>query len=384
MNGEFQFESETRFEPTADFEAFLKSTPAKWVVYLMRDESDRPFQLLCVKNLRSSLRRRLSGELDAQVLPSRRVNYREIVRAVSWTRVDSAFEADAIYLQAARHFFPQTYRGMIGMREAWFVHVNPDSEFPRYTKTTDLSIQTGTLFGPIEDRNDASQLVEDIEDWFDLCRYYHILVQAPRGLPCAYKEMGKCPAPCDGSISMPQYRQMIEWSTQVLTNPRELVEQQIARMRAAATELRFEAAGKIKQHVDQISSIGKGARAHLRPLHDFRYLAIQRGSRAKFVKAFLISPGAIELLGDFPIDSSTSPELLRIAREHRAASGVDAEKVGIVTHHLFHPKSSQGSILWLGSLDETAIARALQELSRQKEPEASDDEGVVKELGSDR
>jgi hypothetical protein len=50
------------FEPGEDFEAFLKKVPARWVVYLLADENSRPVQLLCVKNLRYSLKRRLSGE----------------------------------------------------------------------------------------------------------------------------------------------------------------------------------------------------------------------------------------------------------------------------------------------------------------------------------
>ena len=37
------------FDPAADFDAFLRLVPAKWVVYLLADADDRPLQLLCVK-----------------------------------------------------------------------------------------------------------------------------------------------------------------------------------------------------------------------------------------------------------------------------------------------------------------------------------------------
>src|SRR4051794_39225836 len=116
------FDHHADFEPSLDFEVFLKSVPGKWAVYLMADGEGQPVQLLCVKNLRASLERRLgmAEELD---VPTRKVNYREIVRRISWRRVDSAFEADVVYLDAARAVFPQTYRGMLGLRPAWFVHV---------------------------------------------------------------------------------------------------------------------------------------------------------------------------------------------------------------------------------------------------------------------
>ncbi len=66
------------FDPAGDFEAFLRSVPARWVVYLLDDADDRPVQLLCVKNLRASLKRRLGG--DETIGLSKRVNYRELVR----------------------------------------------------------------------------------------------------------------------------------------------------------------------------------------------------------------------------------------------------------------------------------------------------------------
>src|SRR5207248_6767272 len=129
--------------------------------------------------------------------------------------------------------------------------------FPRYTKTIDLTQKTGTLIGPLEDKHAAARFIQLVEDAFDLCRYYNILLESPRAKACAYKEMGKCPAPCDGSISMAKYRHLIEWSAQVAVDPSEFVREQSNRMKQAAAELRFESAAKIKVHIDQISQFAK-------------------------------------------------------------------------------------------------------------------------------
>src|SRR5438067_8306856 len=160
------------FDPAADFEPFRKLVPARWAVYLLADADDRPVQLLCVKNLRYSLKRRLGTDVDLG--PSKRVNYRDLVRRIHWRRVDSAFEADWIYYEAARRLFPQTYQGMVGFRPAWFIHVNPDANFPRYVKTIDLSPRPGRLFGPVEDKHAAARLIQIVDDAFDLCRYYNV------------------------------------------------------------------------------------------------------------------------------------------------------------------------------------------------------------------
>ena len=381
------FEQWLDFDPATDFEDFVRQTPAKWAVYLLCGDGDRPVQLLCVNNLRYSLKRRLGHEGEQAGL-SKRVNYREVVRRVYWRRVDSAFEADWLYYEAARAVFPDSYRGMIGFRPAWFVHVDPDAPFPRYHKMIDLSDPSGLYIGPLEDKHAAARLIEEVEDAFDLCRFYSILTQAPAGSPCAYKEMGKCPAPCDGSISMEQYRRLIEWSARTLIDPAEFLREQTARMQAAAAELRFEVAAKIKAYVEQVGRLSKGAYRHASRLRDFVYLSLQHGPHPQrgTAKVFLIAPGHIEEILGLTGDPKPS-EILRVAlstAEERAADRVDAagaERIGIAAHHLFSPRAGNGLFLRMNTIDEKIVAKAYRELKKQPAPpEEIESEGVMKEL----
>lgn len=375
------------FDPDVDFEAFLRSVPARWVIYLFCDADDRPIQLLCVKNLRASLKRRLGG--DEQVGPSKRVNYRDLVRHIHFRRVDSAFEADWLYFEAARKLFPQSYQGMIGFRPAWFIHVNPDTQFPRYIKTTDLS-RPGLYIGPVEDKHVAARLIQLVEDLFDLCRYYNLLVESPNAKACAYKEMGKCPAPCDGSISMQQYRLVIEWSARTLVDPADFVRMHTRRMQQAAAELHFETAGKIKAYVDQLSQLGKGSFRHARLLKDLVFACFQHGPRAGTVKVFLIVRGQIREVVCM-IDPPRWPaEVLglllhaaeKLANEPQAVDSVGAERIGIVAHHLFSAKPGHGLFVRLDELDEKGIVRAYRDLLKRPVEDENEVEGVLKELQS--
>jgi excinuclease UvrABC nuclease subunit len=372
------------FDPDCDWDSFLKDVPARWVVYLMADEFDRPVQLLCVKNLRYSLKRRLGdGEATG---PTKRVDYRQIVRTIRWRRVYSAFEADVVYLEAARQFFPQTYRGMTGFQPAWFIHVNPDARFPRYTKTIDLDTKTGQLIGPIEDKHAANRLIENVVDWFDLCRYYNILVESPNAAACAYKEMGKCPAPCDGSISMDHYRHLVEWSANTLVDPLPVIQDNTLRMKQAAADLKFESARKIKTYVDSLSQLGKGPYRHVRWLRDFKFLSLQRGPRDGTAKVFLITPGQVhEMCG--LIGPPQPGDLISATMAQETSTPIDsldpigAERVGVVSYHLFSPKATQGVFLPLDSIDEKAVVKAFRNLQKQKKDEVGEEtEGVTKEL----
>ncbi len=93
--------------------------------------------------------------------------------------------------------------------------------------------------------------------------------------------MGKCPAPCDGSISMEQYRLLIELSVATLRDPVPFLHDQKQRMEQAAGELRFELAAKIKAYIEELSALGKGPFRHAADLDEFRFVSVQRGPRAE-------------------------------------------------------------------------------------------------------
>lgn len=377
------------YEPGMDLQMLARAAPARWVVYLMADEAGRPVQLLCVKNLRQSLRRRLGGEETLAPGTSKRVDYRQLVRRISFVGVDSALEADWIYYEVARRVFPGTYQAMVGFRPAWFVHIDPDARFPRYSKTTELAGRKGELVGPVEDKHAAARLIELTEDAFDLCRYYNVLLQSPHGSACAYKEMGKCPAPCDGSISMEQYRWLVRWSVATIIDPDPFVRDQTRRMEQAAGELRFETAGKIKAFVAQLSELGKRGLRAARKLEEFRYVSIQPGGKSKCAKVFLIWPGGIEIIACVRGQPDHVSELVGLAAQrmevHKGESldATGVERVGIVSQHLLSSKGS-GVFVAMDRVDEASLAKAIGQVMRRKEPvePESQDEGIIRELAS--
>ena len=181
------------FDPAGDFETFLRQAPAKWVVYLFADAAGQPLQLLCVKSLQRSLKRRLQG--DQTLCLTKRVNYREIVRRISVAPRGQRLRGRLGLPRCRPQDFPGYVSGNGRLSPAWFVHVDPDAQFPRYAKTIDIAEKSGLCFGPVEDKHAAARLIELMEDAFDLCRYYNILVQAPDGRACSLQRNGQMSRP---------------------------------------------------------------------------------------------------------------------------------------------------------------------------------------------
>lgn len=363
--------------PEDDLEALLKQAPARPAVYLLVDQEERPLQLLSVRNLRASIQRRLGSTQEEQI--SRRINYRDLVRGVHYLRVDGHFEADFVYLRIARELFAQSYQSLFTQRQPWFIHVDPLAQFPRFVKTNaPMTHRSGMLLGPIEDKHAANRLIELLESAFDLCRYYTTLTQAPHGKACAYKEMGRCDAPCDGSARMEVYRQRIAQAAQTATNPAPERSRQEQNMQLAARELKFEQAGRIKTLLGQLSQLGTGPFKAVRFFHDWRFLAIGPGPKAGSAKLFLVTPGQIEPLASLPGPSKELAELIELAQARaRQAPSASAEEITITATHLLR---TPHLFLPLDGLSERALDKSIQSLRKQTSAEESPDEGVLTEL----
>ncbi len=379
------FDQSAEFRPDAPVAPLLESVPAKWVVYLFADDTGAPFQLLCVKNLRSSLQRRLGEENE--LAPGRRVPYRQVVRRIWWRRVDSAIEADFAYAAAAEALFPAIHRQFIESRRPWWIEIFPDATHPRFVRTDRPQPEEGKrLFGPLVSKAAAGRVIETLEDAFDLCRYYNILIQAPHGAACAYKQMHKCPAPCDGSISVPMYRQMIHQAIDFLEHPAGVIQQHTDRMQSAAAAMQFEDAGRVKSYVQQLTEL---ADLSLRPLEELQFLAVLRGPRMNQTKLWSLSPLEMQpLVCMLRSDEATAGEVASLLRKQRSRSGAGAgpwkqdalDRLAMLSYALMNPQPD-AVLLSLTDAPAEKILQAARQVSRKRgEPEApAADEGVVRE-----
>lgn len=157
-------------------------------------------------------------------------------------------------------------------------------------------------------------------------------------------------------------------------------------MSAAAAELKFESAAKIKNHIDQLSQLGSGPFRHVAFLKDFVYVSLQRGPRAGTAKLLLITPGGITHLISLITEPQNLAEILRLvlehaqARENQPVDKAGIERMGIVANLMFSPKIATGVFLPLRSIDEKSLMKAYRELRKQKVEPETDQEGVTKEL----
>ena len=328
-----------------------RSLPGGGGVYLLTDEEDRLIQLASAGDLRRALRGRLidppADDEQAQTPAARRkARLGEIVRRIRWRSCHSMFEVDWSYHRIARQLIPKDYLENVAFGPAWFLHVDAKATVPRFLVGKHLRPGPGLDLGPFAAQSGVNQFVQSLQDGFDLCRYEHILEQTPDGQPCAYFEMGRCPAPCDGSQPMDAYRRTVAEAVAFAVGPRQAVYDRLTdEMQAAAEDLAFERAGVIKQRRNRLQTVDHVSFRLVRPIESFNYLIVQRGRGRTWVKPFFVRrgfitpgepvrlkqlddavPGWLEAMRQLP---PTLPERIDDGDRYRS------EFIWLVSHYLF-------------------------------------------------
>ncbi len=348
-------------DPSTPLDA--RCIPAHGAVYAFLDSERQLIQLLSAQNLRRAAALRLSRPVEGPA--SRRAELRSIARFLCWKPTWSAFESALEFLRAARELMPQTYAEQLAFGPVWFAHVDPTERLPRWLPRQTAFDTGGVSIGPFDRRRRCADFIADLEDVFDLCRYFHILEQAPDGVACAYFDMGKCPAPCNGSISLDQYRGMMHAS---LAFARGACDQRLAelqhRMHAAAQSLRFEEAAAVRQTLERATKCQARAGRLCGEADDFVYLVVQRGPKRSLVRPFFVNRGAIEVGDDVRLDAveqklpGWAERLLAIGGSPALDAKLRSEHVWLVCHFLNKSEAAAGAFLHFSNLRDRAAAKA--------------------------
>lgn len=262
----------------------LRQLPARPGVCVLLDKHGKVVVPLALSNLRSGLQARWKAPDSGS---SRRVDLRAVVRKILWFPAHCQFETDLLYLQVLRSFVPESVWPKLPA--AWFVEWRVADPTP-HPIVTRLPSDKELILGPFRDERSASQYVEAAADWFDFCRYPRILARYPDARACAYKDMHRCPAPCDGSVSMDAYRQQLETAFRSLAHPADFLRSLKLRMDAAAADYQFESAGRIRSLIETVSKAVDGKWKHVAPLQHFRYVVVQKSWKCGVAVVLAIDP----------------------------------------------------------------------------------------------
>ncbi len=274
-----------------------RALPSGGGVCALVADDDRLVQLLAGRSLRRMLALRLDPR--RQGASGKRAELGSVVRRLWWRLTGSVFETDWVYLLVARQLLGPGYRKQLGFGPVWYTAIRLADDHPHW-QVTDAPFGAGvTAAGPFATRKRATAFVADLEDLYDLCRYPDVLKQAPRGERCAYYDMGKCPAPCDGTIGMARYREMVTAAARgAIAGAAEQAERLRARMAQAAEALDFETAQRCRDALATAEALDRKDKRFAPSPAALRMLIVQRGTQSGFIRPFFFNAGRLDAGAD--------------------------------------------------------------------------------------
>lgn len=291
------------FRPEADAEIF-SSMPAGPAVFLLRgiDANAEPY-VSKTANLRRRLQRLLSGPVER----TKRLNLRDRVREIEYTRTGSDFESAFLLYQVLRSTFPKTYANRLRLRFAPLLKLHLENEFPRASVTTRLGrlASKNVYYGPFASRVAAEKFMNDALDFFKMRRCVEELHPDPKFPGCVYSEMKMCLAPCFRGCTDDEYRSEVVRVEDFLDSRGESLKRQMATERDdASTKMEFETAAAIHARLDKLTPVLQQLPEFVHRLDQMHAVIVQKSWQAEHVALFRADAGALAGSLEFPITSN--------------------------------------------------------------------------------
>ena len=288
MSASFQFAHRVEFRPD-EAEEILRGVPAAPGVFALRGEreGDEPY-LTRAADMRRRMRRLLAppDAVDEQGRPvlSKRLNLRERVRFIEWTRTGSELESTLVlYCASLAAFGEEHARKRLRLYPPYCVRVTTSHEHPRVYVTNRLSKRSvGERFGPFPSRAAAERYADAVLDLFRLRRCHEDLQVHPEHPGCVYGEMQKCMAPCKTACTADEY---LDEAKAVLaffkTGGESLLADVAARREAASENMDFEGAASLHRQWERVKAATQMCDEIVRPVSELRAVIVQESAPAE-------------------------------------------------------------------------------------------------------
>ena len=183
-------------------------------VYVFRDSSERPLYVGTSKNIRTRVRNYFTAS-------EKRTRMAEMVQlATKVTAIECATALEAQIRETrliAEHRPPYNRRSKQPQKSCWIRLTN--DAFPRWSIVSAAPPDPdAALIGPFPSRRAATSAVEVLTQAYNLRTCTTRFGKHPQQSACVAGQLGRCPAPCDGTISLAGYADLVDLARTVTTD----------------------------------------------------------------------------------------------------------------------------------------------------------------------
>lgn len=221
-------------------------------VYLFRDEADRVLYVGTSRDVRTRVR----SYFTASETRSRMGEMVQLAARVSAVECATPLEAEVRELRLIAQHKPSYNKRSRHPEKVTFVKLTREP-WPRLSLVNRVADDDADYLGPFGSRRLAEKCLAALHDTFPVRQCADRFGRRPSRTACVLAELGRCLAPCDGSVDELTYAAVVRQLREtLLRRPDEVVDAVNAKMSALAAEERFEEAGV---HRDRLAAFVRAA-----------------------------------------------------------------------------------------------------------------------------
>jgi len=270
-----------------DAKSFVDSLPARPGVYRMLDAEG---EILYVGKARS-LKSRVSSYFQPSNVHPKVLALIAKTANMEVTITNSDTEALLLELNLIKKHRPRFNIILRDDKSFPFLHFTTGHEYPALGLYRGSRKEPGRFFGPYPSVGAVRETLQQLQKLFRL-RNCDDSYFANRSRPCLQYQIQRCTGPCVGLISPGEYARDVESAIKVLEGRNDEVNQELARrMEAAAEQLQFEEAAKLRDQLANLKTVQAQQIVTADPHHDADVISVATGNGEFCVALMFVRAG---------------------------------------------------------------------------------------------
>jgi excinuclease ABC subunit C len=283
------------------------SYPTTSGVYLMRGEKDEILYVGKANNLRSRLRSYFSSSGDGRAHICFLVRQ---VRRIETIVTDTEKEALLLENTLIKKHRPRYNIRLRDDKTYVSLRIDFNEEYPFLQVVRRVKKDGATYFGPYSSSGAVRETLKKIYRIFPL-RHYPMERCRRRSRPCLYYQIGQCSAPCHGKISREDYMKQVSGAISLLAGrEKDLMITLKAKMREAATAMRFEEAARFRDQIQALELTAEKQKVSDAQGVDQDVIGLYREGGSVEIAVLFVRGGSLISRRDFSLEWRLEPEEL--------------------------------------------------------------------------
>ena len=289
----------------------LKSVPEAPGCYLWKDAEGDILYVGKAINLRSRMTQYVTGADEREKIPL----MMEQVKSFDYIVVNNETESLVLEKNLIQQYHPPFNVDYRDNKSYPYIAITEGDVYPAIKYTREKHKPTTRYFGPYTDARAARETIDTVRrivpicsascaEWRKLCRGIEAgRWPKPDDKACFEYHIGKGAGPCCAAITPEEYAPYVERVERFLAGQRgEFVDELTEEMKAAAAELDFEHAARVRDRLEAIQALQERQKAVLsRPL-DLDVVGFFREETIASAHVFVVREGRIIVSNDFILD----------------------------------------------------------------------------------